>query len=273
MNMDHEPISAIVPVYRGDDPDHFDSALESLHNQTHPPSEVITVAGGPLTPALDDVVADHPSVEIIRLKEDQGQGVSRAAGVDDATHDLVAFLDADDIAVPRRFEHQIERFQKTSRLDALGGYAAEFTDDPSFPHATRKVPITRRGIKQGARFRSPFNTSTVMARRESIVEAGNFRAEEPFEDYRLWMRMLNQGMHLSNMPKILSKNRVANGEGMMDRRGGIEYAREEIELFRDFYNEGYVSAPVVVANLAVRLPIRVLPNRVRAAVYDRLLRR
>jgi len=265
-------MSVVVSVYQGDDADHFAASLKSIiDEQTHTPAEIIVVADGPLTAALNDVLDEWKNLEIIRFEDNRGAGAARAAGVEHASHEIVAFQDADDLSVPRRFEQQLTYFREHSELDALGGYIAEFEDDPDDPHATREVPTQSSKIARWAKIRSPLNQTTVMARRKSILEAGNYHADERMEDYALWARMLTAGMKLDNLPEVLAKVRAGSDE-MAGRRGGLEYAREDVRLQREFYRMGFVSVPVALLNIAIRVPTRLVPNSVRSAVYGLFLR-
>ena len=270
--MNSPPISAVVPVYKKDNPIHFAKSLESItKSQTHPPSEVIVVADGPLTPELNKVLDRRDDIIMVRLERNRGAGAARAMGVKNATHDFVAFQDSDDISVPERFERQIEFFREQPEIDALGGYIAEFEADPDEPHAVRKVPTQPSKIARWGKIRSPLNQTTVMAKRESILSAGNYQADDRMEDYSLWGRMLAKDMQLANVPSVLAKVRAGETE-MSTRRGGLKYAREEIRLQREFYRIGFVSAPIALLNVTVRVPIRIVPDTVRSFLYQRLLR-
>jgi glycosyltransferase involved in cell wall biosynthesis len=272
MNNIHPPLSVVLSVYRGDDADQFDASLGSVTDeQTRPPDEVVVVADGPLTPALNRVLDGRDDVDVVRLEENRGAGGARAAGVEHASHELVAFQDADDLSVSERFERQLSYLGEHPEVDALGGYISEFGTDPERPHATREVPTRPSKTARWAKVRSPLNQTTVMARRQSILDAGNYHADARMEDYALWARMLTRGMVLDNVPEVLAKVRAGSGE-MAGRRGGFEYAREDVRLQREFHRIGFVSAPLAALNVAVRVPTRLVPNRLRSAVYGRLLR-
>lgn len=265
-------MSVVVSVYPGDNADHFAASLESIADkQTHPPDEIIVVADGKLTTALNSVLNGRTDLEIIRFEDNRGTGAARAAGVKHASHENVAFQDADDLSVPERFDQQLAYLHEHPDIDAVGGYIAEFEADPDDPHAIRKVPTQPSKIARWAKIRSPLNQTTVMARRESILEAGNYHADKRMEDYALWARMLTAGMKLDNLPEVLAKVRVGSNE-MAGRRGGLEYAREDVRLQREFYRMGFVSLPMALLNIAIRVPTRLVPNSVRSAVYGRFLR-
>lgn len=72
------------------------------------------------------------------------------------------------------------------------------------------------------------NHMAVMMRRDAVLAVGNYRAVKGAEDYELWVRMLQAGYRAENLPDVLVYARTGNG--MMQRRGGLAYAKENIRL-------------------------------------------
>ena len=57
------PFSLAISVYKGDNPDHFESALHSvLINQSLLPNEVILIVDGPVPPSIDHVIDHYQSL-------------------------------------------------------------------------------------------------------------------------------------------------------------------------------------------------------------------
>ncbi len=267
--------SVILPVYQGDKPLYFREAVESVTSQTVPPDELVIVADGPLTDELDAelkeiTTKDSIFTEVVRLPENRGLGVALSAGMTACSHDWVARMDADDYAVPNRFEQQLIAISENPDIDVIGGFVGEFTDDPAKVEQIRAVPTTPEAVRKAAGFRSPINHPTVLMRREAVLGAGNYRPYRHMQDYELWLRMLSQGYTISNLDSVLVKFRA--DDDLYERRGGLSYLRTEAKVLGDCYRTGSMSLPVLVANLAVRTPVRLVPSRLRAFVYQRLLR-
>lgn len=265
-----------MSTYRGDHPDQLATALDSVFEQTRPPDEVVLVADGPLTDALEAVIARvegaHPEVfRLHPLPENRGQGVARREGIEAASHPLVAIMDADDVCKPERFERQLAFLADHPDVDVVGSYLEEFETSPADPHAVREVPTGHDDIARLARRRSPMNQVTVLVRREAVLSAGNYRDVDRLEDYGLWVRLLLDGARFANIPEPLVAARA--GERMYGRRGGWTYAREELRFQYDCWQWGFIGPARLLANLATRVPIRFVPNRLRGAVYRRLFRR
>ncbi|SDK72237.1 glycosyltransferase [Natronorubrum texcoconense] len=266
--------SVLMPVYHGDDPSQLAVAVRSVIDQSVRPDEIVIVEDGPLTRALDAVLDafQREYGELIsryRLRENVGIGNALRAGVQRCEHELVARMDADDISVPNRFERQLAVFDRRPDVDAVGGYIAEFDDDPADLYARRIVPTNHASIAARARFRNPMNHITVMARRGAILEAGNYRDFLGMEDYDLWVRMLSNGSTFANVPAVLAKARI---DRHYTQRGGIAVARAEARLQWTFYRAGFVDAPILLYNLLTRVPLRLLPRRIRGRLIARYTR-
>jgi glycine/D-amino acid oxidase-like deaminating enzyme len=74
---------------------------------------------------------------------------------------------------------------------------------------------------------------------------------------------------LANVPEILVR---ARADGVIDRRRGVDIARREIELQRAIVETGFYDRKVALLNLSVRIPLRLLPERILERTYRRYLR-
>jgi glycosyltransferase involved in cell wall biosynthesis len=267
--------SVMLTVYRGDKPTELEAAVESCLDQTYPPAELLLVADGPLTDALqelvDSYVARHPDVvRLHQLAENRGRGAAARKGIEECTHDFVGVMSSDDICVPDRFECQVAFLDAHPEVDAVGGYIAEFTENPTDIDRVRKVPTDPDAVERVATYRSPMNEVTVTFRREAVLSAGNYRPLDRMEDYDLWVRMIQDDATLTNLDTVLVK--VRGGKAMLGRRGGFEYAREDLRQQREFLNSGFIGLPRFLLNLSIRVPLRLVPNAVRSVIYRRFAR-
>ena len=268
-------LSAILATHGGDSPVILARAIESLVTQSRLPDEIVIVYDAGLPEehhsAVQSAVGDSPvTITMIEQPADDGRGAARAKGVRAAQMPVVAILDSDDVCLPNRFEKQLQYLETHPDVAAVGGYIEEFDSDPSDPQSVREVPTDSKSIRKKARFRCPMNHQTVAARREAILTAGNYRDIPYGEDYDLWVRLLANGETLGNIPTVLTKAQA--GESLMERRGGIAIARREVELQMAFVQYGFISAPLAMVNLLARLPLRVLPTRLRSKIYSTVLR-
>ncbi|WP_254279254.1 glycosyltransferase [Haloarcula marina] len=267
--------TVLLPTYAGDDAGELDTALASCFDQTRRPDELLVVEDGPLTDTLDATLDEwerrYPdTLRRHALAENGGLGNALRIGVDAARNPWVARFDADDYNVRTRFETQCRYVADNPDVDVLGGYIAEFADDPENVLARREVPTTHTEIERMARFRSPMNHGTVLLRREAVLSAGNYRPVTRMEDYDLWIRLLCDGARFANLPEVLVHVRA--GDELAGRRGGLEYARAEVRRQVEFYRRGFTSLPVFLFNVATRTTLRLVPDGIRRRVYARFAR-
>jgi GT2 family glycosyltransferase len=155
-------------------------------------TETLVVEDG--TELVDDDLLG--GARLIRLPY-VGRSLARNAGVEAATTDLVAFLDADDVTLPGRFAAQVEALE-SSPSAALTFGRAEVVDGE-----LREIPgLTQRErerygrlVERGTHFDSlvvdaPIYTSAVMVRRDAFFEVGGYdRLLDAYEDFDLYLRL------------------------------------------------------------------------------------
>lgn len=273
--MEHQSFSVSMCVYGGDDPEWFRTAVDSILHQTVRPAQVALVVDGPVPEELDSIIRIYeadPIFTVVRLEENQGHGNARRASLAACTHELVALMDADDISVPDRFEHQLALFETQPGLDIVGGVIHEFIDTPDNVVGVREVSCEDSGIKADMRTRCPMNQVTVMFRKSSVEKAGGYQDWFNEEDYYLWLRMYLAGMTFANLPDNLVNVRV--GKEMYRRRGGWRYFRSEAKLQKYMRTNRVISIGTYAVNVAKRLVVQVLlPNRLRGWVFQKFARK
>lgn len=268
-------ISMLLSVYSGDKPGHVDTAIESIFWQTQQPAELVIVQDGPIRGELAEVLTTWQqklpeTVNIVVLDENQGLGRALQVGLEHCSYELVARMDADDISVPTRLEKQVAFMTENPNVDVLGGYIAEFSDDPDQIDSIRSVPTDSEEAAERAAYRCPLNHPTVMYRKSAILAAGGYGDRRSMQDHELWIRLLNHGYTITNLPEVLVKARA--GAELYDRRGGFDYAKTEFLLYYEFLQSGYITFLAFMVNILYRIPVRLAPKPVRGFIYNNLLR-
>lgn len=267
--------SVLMAVYAGEQPAYLTQALESLCVCHGGIAELVLVEDGPLTPSLREVIevfrARLPLRSVV-LTANQGLGPALNAGLSACSLSWVARFDTDDLVEPDRFERQVNWLRLHPHVDICGGWIQEFDEDPDAePDRIRRVPESHEEIKAYARSRNPFNHMTVMFRRDVALSAGGYGKEPMYEDYALWVRMLQHGACMANLPEVLVRARA--GRGMLARRGGWRYIASEWAMQTTFLRSKFIGPLRFMANLAIRVPVRLAPNALRGTIYRLFLRR
>jgi len=86
------PISVVLTYHN--ETDYVRAAIASIERQTHPAVELILVDDGAPTPLAS--LLDTSAMQLVR-QENGGDGAARNAGLRQARHDFIAFMDADDL--------------------------------------------------------------------------------------------------------------------------------------------------------------------------------
>jgi GT2 family glycosyltransferase len=270
-----EKFSLLMSVWGGDDPVFLVDAFRSVvHDQTRPPDDVVLVQDGPVPAALAEaiasLVADSPvPTTLLPLDENVGLGTALDRGMAACAHDIVARMDADDIALPRRFEVQVPLVE--GGIDLVGSSLLEFGADADDIVGKRMPPIDPDEISRYARFHQPFNHPTVVYRRQAVEAAGGYRHLSLMEDYLLFAKMIGQGCRVANVEDPLVLYRV--GAGAYARRGGVALLKSEVRLQRRLYDMGFTNWWQFVRNVVVRGSYRLAPEWLRRPSYRLLVAR
>ncbi|MEJ7743349.1 MAG: glycosyltransferase [Nocardioidaceae bacterium] len=171
-----EQFSLLMSVWSGDDAGFLEAAFRSVvHDQTRPPDDVVLVQDGPVPHELSDCITGliHESpvpTTLLALDANVGLGTALDQGMTACAHDIVARMDADDIALPQRFAVQVPLVEQGA--DLVGSSLLEFGVDAGDIVGKRVPPLDPDEIVRYARFHQPFNHPTVVYRRSVVQAAG-----------------------------------------------------------------------------------------------------
>lgn len=277
MSNDKLKFSVCIGVYLNDSPTLFIDAVRSVTNkQTQKPSELIVVVDGPLSQPLEDALniikQETRNLKLIRFEQNLGHAASRQAGLEAASNDLVAIMDADDISSEDRFELQLKAFEKHPEASVIGGQIKEFIDEISNVVGMRIVPENDNEIKKYLKSRCPMNFVTVMYRKDAVQAVGGFMEWYCEEDYYLWIRLAEKGYKFYNLTDNLVNVRV--GTEMYHRRGGWKYFKSEARLQKYMLKHRIIGLPRYLYNVAGRFAIQIaMPNSLRGFIFQKLFRK
>ena len=272
--MEYPKFSVLTSLYLKEKPEYLNEALKSVINQTVKPNEIVIVYDGPITTELKNVVEQYVSnnpglIKIIDNPENKGLGLALADGVPQCTYELIARMDTDDICRTDRFEKQLGEFIKDPRLDICGSHILEFEEKKENIVAQRKVPLVDKDIKEYQKRRDGFNHVSVMFKKKSVLDAGNYQSCLLMEDTLLWSNMFMNGAKGKNIDDYLVYVRI--GKDMYERRGGFDYYKKYKAGRRKVYETGYISWVDYKITLIVQFIVAAIPNRVRGFVFKNLL--
>lgn len=198
-------VSVVLPVHDG--ARYLAVAIQSILDQTYRHFELIILDDG----STDDsaaVAAAFADPRIVLVRNESNLGLVRTLnrGLDLARGELVARMDADDVAAPARLERQVQRMRDDPGLAVLGTDIA-YIDQYGRPFGRpRDLPrgstLVRWRLLRGTCLYHP----TVMLRRAAL---GSERYAEGYthaEDYELWLRLARM-QRLDNLGECLLRHR------------------------------------------------------------------
>jgi glycosyltransferase involved in cell wall biosynthesis len=207
--VDSPRVSVVMPA-RNAEP-YVREAIESILRQSLPAFEIIVVDGGSTdrtASVVEELASDERRIRLHR-QEHLGIVAGRNRGASLARAPYIAWLDADDVAVPRRLEWQVAFMDARPKLGALGGSVVA-TDKRLRPLLQMRYPTASTRIAATLLEGNALAASTAMIRASAYEAVGGCRS--PFsqggEDYDLWLRLSEAGYQLANLPDLLGYYRT-----------------------------------------------------------------
>ena len=191
-------VSVVIPTYNC--LDYLPKAIGSVLKQTHQDVELIVI---------DDNSNDGTSTYLASIDDERiitlstlgvGAPQARNLGIEKATGEYIAFLDADDFWFPEKLERQLEFHQRYPDL------AMSFTN---YEHLTEDYQVIVDCFSYWSQFQDQdeafinienplefiiennvIGTSTVMVKADVFSQTDSFNADIKYgEDWELWLRM------------------------------------------------------------------------------------
>ena len=202
-------ISILMPVYNGET--YLAKAIESILAQTIEFQEFIIVDDGSQDASRKIVRKYALGDGRLRLIEKENSGIVDAlnTGLSAARGDVIARMDADDIALPDRLEKQISYLLKHSDCLAVGSNVL-YIDDADLPFYVSDLPTTHEEIEEGLLLgRGEYiRHPTALFPTAAVREVGGYRKQAEWaEDLDLYLRLAEKG-RLANVPDVLLHYRI-----------------------------------------------------------------
>ena len=272
-----ENYSVLMSVYINDVRDWVKEAIESMLNQTVRTNDFVVICDGQVKKEVDDLLSDYenrlPDIfHVYRKDQNEGLGPTLAFGITKCKNELVARMDADDISKIDRCEKELSFFASNPQLDVVGCWEDEFENLPENRIAIHKVPTGVSNVYSSMKRRCSLLHPTVIYKKSSVIQCGNYHDVRLFEDYDLFMRMIVECEMLGdNVPESLYLMRV--NDDFYRRRGGWKYMRTVVSFKKEQYKKKHISFKDYFVSKTAHVIVCLLPNRVRKWFYLKMLRK
>lgn len=184
-------VSVVMPCFNA--AKYINKSIESILKQTYTNWELIIVDDGSTDESLQ-IMKQYASVDkrikIITNYERKGPGGARNIALRACSGNYIAFLDADDIAKPKRLEKEVAFLDCNKDYGAVGGQA-QILGMNDHISGVSSCPTAWSDIQKSIFFKNPFINSSMMFRK-CIVDKYKLSFDESLrmgEDYLFWINM------------------------------------------------------------------------------------
>lgn len=217
-------ISILISSYNTEEK-HLRDCLLSIYNQTcNFNIEIVWINDGSdthhsniLKKQLNALLNNSRYIEISYYENETnlGLGYSLNYGVKMCKNELIFRMDSDDIMIPDRLQLQYDYMNNNEDIIICGGQAYLFADQDGICNLNNNAITNHKElITYNDYIKKPLdwllNHMTVCFRKSNILEVGNYNPEikTMYEDFELWLRILEKFKKIHNMNEPLVYYRI-----------------------------------------------------------------
>ncbi|MFG1358091.1 glycosyltransferase family A protein [Xanthobacter pseudotagetidis] len=198
------------------------AAIRSVLDQDPAPAELIVVDDGS-TDASAAVAGAIAGVTLLR-QSNQGVGAALNVAAGQASGDVLAFLDADDLWCPGKLAAQTAALAADPELDAVFGHMVAFAspDLSGEEQAGLRIPA---GAEPG------FLKGTMLLRRGAFERLGGFDEAQLFADFIAWYaRASVAGFRWKMLDDLVLRRRIHAAN--MGRRARVQQREDYLRIMK-----------------------------------------
>ena len=185
-----EKISIIIPTFNR--LQYLKKAIDSVLKQTYQNFELIIIDDGSTDCTLDFLIKFKDKRLSFYPKTNSGVSASRNLGIKKSKYNIIAFLDSDDIWLPKKLAKQIHFFEKNPN------YKIAQTEEIWIRNGKRVNAMNKHKKLEGFFYEESLklcliSPSSVIIKREILNDIGFFDETLPAcEDYDSWLRITSK---------------------------------------------------------------------------------
>lgn len=268
----HPLVSVVMPVYNAEK--YLEAAITSILAQTYRHFELIIVNDASTDRSkriINRYKRQHPRrITVIHLKTNLNRGGDACAnkGLEFATGQYIARMDADDVAFPDRLQKQITYLEKHPKVFLIGGQAEVIDQDGIIIGKKTEPTDTNRMYRAYFTF-NPLIHPTVMFHRL-------FENKQPFfykikysanNDYYTFFKLASQGALFANLPDNLVYHRIHDRSDTFNdiKRKFTNTLKIRLEMIMSFgYRPSLFQILMTLVQMGV---VFMLPEKFIARIY------
>lgn len=200
----HQQVSAIITTHNRIDL--LKKAIAGVKSQTYPHIECIVVDDNS-SDGTQSYCEGLPDITYIRIpaEESRGGNYARNLGIGKAEGEFIALCDDDDVWLPTKIEKQVAFLQAHPEFGlvycGIKRHVITKKGEYWFDDAPRR--INQGDLSRSILHTTPCVTSSIMFRKNTLIEAGYFDEElQLWQDYELMVRIAQQTL-FGQIPECL----------------------------------------------------------------------
>ncbi len=188
-------VSVVIPAF--DAAATLADALASVAAQTAPAAEVLVVDDGS-SDGTAALAARHRGVRVLR-QERRGPAAARNLGAREASGELLAFLDADDVFLPGKLALERRALEADPELAGVFGLVRQELIEPALAGRIAVPAGAQPGLFAG----------TLLVRRASFLATGGFDESLPIGEFVDWYdRARHAGLRFAALDEVVTIRRI-----------------------------------------------------------------
>lgn len=215
-------LSVLTSVYNGER--YVREAIESILAQTYRDFTFVIVDDGSTDRTrdiLNDLAKTDARIVVITNPTNIGLTTSLNRALRQTQGIYIARMDADDVALPDRFQKQIDFLNSHSDIGMVGT-AYEWIGENGVAMGRPNVLTEPHELHRALIHTNPFLHGSIMIRKELLDRVHGYNElYKKAQDYDLWLR-LSSHCRFANLPDVLMRKRMT--------RGMISYKNERAQI-------------------------------------------
>ncbi len=230
-------ITVLMPAYNAEK--YIAEAITSVLAQTFTEFELLIINDGSVDNTRQVIQSFHDNRIVLIDQANLGIASALNNGLAMARSSYIARMDADDICYPDRLRKEYAFLITNPEYVIVGSDAQYIAEDGDFLFGFTCTAHTHEEIMQSIYQSCPFQHSSVMFRKEPVIQCGGYPVHaHNFEDYLLWIQLLGHGK-FCNLPETLLMYRFNPASVTIDEKWR---GKRFCTLKRRIINNGRITA-------------------------------
>jgi glycosyltransferase involved in cell wall biosynthesis len=227
----HPTVSVLMTVYNAGE--FLKPAIDSLRTQTFTNFELIIIENGSTDGSREIVRSyDDPRLKIFEFDKNIGRTPALIAAFEKARGELVAILDADDIAFPQKLEYQVKYLAAQPDVVLLGTQC-EFMNQNGDIVGVFETPCEPKEVYQTLAYTNVIAHSSAIYRRDVAIKAGGYPEKYVYaQDFGLWVQLAKFGK-IAVLPETLTQIRQHDESATSSPENLLSRSHDSIRIFKE----------------------------------------